>query len=95
MDTTIFFFLFPHILFRRIANLISIGLSRLGRTWLGVLWRCTVPFFCLEVVTAEQLICISLPTQTWLTCGQSSVADSIVISNNDESRQQGDYSHSV
>ncbi|KAI0281676.1 hypothetical protein BGY98DRAFT_958436 [Russula aff. rugulosa BPL654] len=71
MDTSIFF-LFLHILSRRITALISIG-----------------------VVTAEPLICISLPPRTWLTCGQSSVADNIAISDNDERRQQGDYSRSV
>jgi len=94
MDTSIFF-LFLHILSRRITALISIGVSRSGRTWLGVLRRCTIPSFSLEVVTAEPLICISLPPRTWLTCGQSSVADNIAISDNDERRQQGDYSRSV
>ena len=44
------FSLFLHIPFHHASIIISVGVSHLGRTWLSVLRRCTVPSFYLEVV---------------------------------------------
>ena len=46
--------------------------------------------------TAEPLVLyFTSSARRWLTRGQSSVADSIAISDNDERRQEGDLSRSV
>lgn len=97
MDTTAFFFLFLHILFRRTTSLISIAF---GKDLTGCASVMHNPFLLSGGIQnpfgRAVGFCISRrPPRRWLTRGQSSVADSIAVSDNDERRQESDYSRSV
>ena len=73
------------------------------RVWEGPDWVCfgdAHPFLLSrghQIHTAEPLVSVFhvVPPRRWLTRGQSSVADSIAKSDNDERCKEGDYSRSV
>jgi hypothetical protein len=99
MDSTALFVILHCRLHRTTITILSLVSHVQERPDWGVLQRCTVPSFHPEVFRTpwpSRGYCISrlVRPERRLTRGQPSVADNIAISENDDKRQEGDYSRS-
>ncbi len=92
------FFYFLHILFRRPTTVISIGVLAFGTDPTGCASAMHSPFILSggrQIHSAEPLVLYFMSSTPKMVDPRSIVGGDIVISDNDERRQEGDYSRSV
>jgi len=94
----LYLFYFLHILFRRPTTVISIGVLAFGKDPTGCASAMHSPFILsggCQIHSAEPLVLYFMSSTPKMVDPRSIVGGDIVISDNDERRQEGDYSRSV